>query len=58
LFERLLRKIVLQVMSYHDLGNEPEKVYHALVLGMLVWMTEHTKSAPTVYPAMAGMILC
>ncbi len=38
LFERLLCKIVLQVMSYHDLGNEPEKVYHALVLGMLVWM--------------------
>ncbi len=39
LFERLLRKIVLQVMSYHDLGNEPEKVYHALVLGILVWMS-------------------
>ncbi len=39
LFERLLRKIVFQVMSYHDLGNEPEKVYHALVLGMLVWMS-------------------
>jgi len=38
LFERLLRKIVSQVMSCHDFGNEPEKVYHALVLGMLVWL--------------------
>jgi len=26
-------------MSYYDLGSEPEKVYHALVLGMLVWMS-------------------
>ncbi len=38
LFEQKLRVIVKQVMSYHDFGNEPEKVYHALVLGMLVWM--------------------
>jgi len=38
LFERLLQKIVKQVMSYHDFGDEPEKVYHALVLGMLVWL--------------------
>jgi hypothetical protein len=39
LFERLLRKIVEQVMSYHDFSGEPEKVYHALVLGMLIWMS-------------------
>jgi hypothetical protein len=39
LFEIMLRKIVLQIMSYHDLSGEPEKVYHALVLGMLVWMS-------------------
>ena len=39
LFERMLRKVVLQVMSYHDLSGEPEKVYHALVLGMLVWLS-------------------
>ncbi|QTA81720.1 AAA ATPase-like domain-containing protein, nuclease domain-containing [Desulfonema limicola] len=39
LFEIMLRKVVIQVMSYHDLGGEPEKVYHALVLGMLVWMS-------------------
>ncbi len=39
LFERMLRMIVLQIMSYHDLGSEPEKVYHALVLGMMVWLS-------------------
>ncbi|QTA80126.1 AAA ATPase-like domain-containing protein, nuclease domain-containing [Desulfonema limicola] len=38
-FELMLKKIVMQVMSYHDLGNAPEKVYHALVLGILVWMS-------------------
>ncbi|QTA81713.1 AAA ATPase-like domain-containing protein, nuclease domain-containing [Desulfonema limicola] len=39
LFEIMLRKVVIQVMSYHDLAGEPEKIYHALVLGMLVWMS-------------------
>ncbi|QTA83103.1 AAA ATPase-like domain-containing protein [Desulfonema limicola] len=39
LFEIMLRKVVLQVMSYHDLSGEPEKVYHALILGMLVWLS-------------------
>jgi hypothetical protein len=39
LFEIMLKKIVKQVMSFHDLAGEPEKVYHALVLGMLVWMS-------------------
>jgi len=39
LFERILRMIVLQIMSYHDLGSESEKVYHALVLGMMVWLS-------------------
>lgn len=39
-FGRLLRQVVLQVMSYHDLGGEPEKVYHALVLGMLVRLSD------------------
>jgi len=28
--ERMLRRIVTQVMSYHDLAGEPEKGYHAL----------------------------
>ncbi len=43
LFEKLLRQIVLQVMSYHDFSGAPEKVYHALVLGMLVWMSDKYK---------------
>ncbi|GAK53224.1 hypothetical protein U14_04489 [Candidatus Moduliflexus flocculans] len=38
-FERMLRRVVTQIMSYHDLSGEPEKVYHALVLGMLVWLS-------------------
>ncbi|MCP4690111.1 MAG: AAA family ATPase, partial [Desulfobacterales bacterium] len=38
-FERYLRTMVKQVMSYHDFSGEPEKVYHALVLGMLVWLS-------------------
>ncbi len=38
LFEKMLRSIVLGIFSYHDFGGEPERVYHALVLGMLVWM--------------------
>ncbi|MCP4753682.1 MAG: AAA family ATPase [Proteobacteria bacterium] len=38
-FECHLKRIVEQIMSYHDLGDEPEKVYHALVLGMLVWLS-------------------
>lgn len=45
-FERSLRLIVTRIMSYHDLAGEPEKVYHALVLGMLVWLshTYHIRS--------------
>ena len=38
LFERMLRIVVTEVMSYHDLSGSPEKVYQALVLGMLVWL--------------------
>ncbi|MDM8530468.1 PD-(D/E)XK nuclease domain-containing protein [Anaerolineales bacterium HSG25] len=39
-FERMLRQIVTEIMSYHDLAGEPEKVYQALVLGMLVWLSD------------------
>jgi hypothetical protein len=39
LFEKMLQKIVLAIFSYHDFGNEPEKVYHALVAGLLTWIT-------------------
>ena len=38
-FEHILRQIVTEIMSYHDLAGEPEKVYQALVLGMLVWLS-------------------
>jgi hypothetical protein len=40
LFEKMLRKVVAAVFSYHDFGGEPEKVYHALVAGMLVWISD------------------
>ena len=39
LFEKILRKVVLAVFSYHDFGGEPERVYHALVAGLLVWIS-------------------
>ncbi|MDM8532107.1 AAA family ATPase [Anaerolineales bacterium HSG25] len=39
LFENMLRVVVTEVMSYHDLSGSPEKVYQALVLGMLVWLS-------------------
>jgi len=38
LFEKMLRKVVIAVFSYHDFGDEPEKVYHALVAGLLIWI--------------------
>jgi hypothetical protein len=39
LFEEMLQKVVAAVFSYHDLSDEPEKVYHALVAGMLTWIS-------------------
>jgi len=39
LFEEILKEIVLKVFSFHDLSGEPEKVYHALVIGLLVWIS-------------------
>lgn len=39
LFEKMLKKIVTAVFSYHDFGGEPEKVYHALAAGLLVWIS-------------------
>jgi len=36
-FETLLQDLVLGILSYHDVGGrEPERVYHAFVLGLLV----------------------
>ncbi|MGD2087811.1 MAG: AAA family ATPase [Candidatus Aminicenantes bacterium] len=39
LFEKMLRKVVRSVFSYHDFSGEPEKVYHALVTGLLIWIS-------------------
>jgi hypothetical protein len=39
LFEEMLQKVVGRVFSYHDFSDEPEKVYHALVAGMLTWIS-------------------
>jgi len=39
LFEEMLQKVVRGVFSYHDFSDEPEKVYHALVAGMLTWIS-------------------
>jgi len=40
IFEEMLRKVVAGIFSYHDLSGEPEKVYHALVAGLLVWISD------------------
>ncbi len=40
LFEKMLRMVVLAVFSFHDFGGEPEKVYHALVAGLLIWISD------------------
>ncbi len=39
-FEEILRNIVRKVFSYHDFSTEPEKVYHALTAGILVWLMD------------------
>jgi len=39
--ERLLQALVLRSLSFHDTGKgpgEPERVYHAFMLGLLVWL--------------------
>jgi hypothetical protein len=38
LFQRLFSKICSEVLSFHDMAGEPEKVYHALFLGLLIWL--------------------
>ena len=37
--ERLLEEMLIQAFSYQDLGGqEPERVYQAFILGLLVWL--------------------
>lgn len=40
LFEKMLQKVVIGIFSYHDFNGEPEKVYHAFVAGLLVWISD------------------
>ncbi len=40
LFEKMLRKVVAALFSYHDFGGEVEKIYRALAAGLLIWMSE------------------
>ncbi|MDM8562253.1 AAA family ATPase, partial [Candidatus Marithioploca araucensis] len=40
-FGELLKEMVLAILSYHDTaGDEPEKVYHAFVLGLLTHLMD------------------
>jgi hypothetical protein len=39
LFERTFSKVLKEVMSYHHFSHDPEAVYHAMSLGMLIWLT-------------------
>jgi hypothetical protein len=40
-FGELLKEMVLAILSFHDTsGDEPEKVYHAFVLGLLTHLTD------------------
>jgi hypothetical protein len=40
-FTQLLKEMVLAVLSYHDTaGDEPEKLYHAFVLGLLTHLMD------------------
>ncbi len=40
-FGQLLKELVLSVLSYYDMaGSEPERVYHAFVLGLLTHLSD------------------
>lgn len=40
LFEAALREVVTSIMSYHDFTGETEKVYQALIIGILVYLQD------------------
>ncbi|MCP4137185.1 MAG: AAA family ATPase [bacterium] len=40
LFELLLKELVLKIFSYHDYGDESERVYQSFVIGLLVWLAD------------------
>jgi len=37
-FEEIFSDYVVTAMSFFDIGAEPEKVYHAFVMGLLLWL--------------------
>jgi hypothetical protein len=38
-FEEIFSDYVVKSMSFFDMGAEPEKVYHAFVMGLLLWLS-------------------
>jgi hypothetical protein len=38
-FEELFSEYVMKAMSFFDTAVEPEKVYHAFVMGLLLWLS-------------------
>jgi hypothetical protein len=38
-FEEIFSSYVIQSMSFFDTGSEPEKVYHAFVMGLFLWLS-------------------
>ncbi len=38
-FEEFFAGYVARAMSFFDIAGEPEKVYHAFVMGLLIWIT-------------------
>jgi hypothetical protein len=38
-FDEIFSDYVVKAMSFFDVGPEPEKVYHAFVMGLLLWIS-------------------
>jgi len=38
-FEEIFSEYVMTAMSFFDTASEPEKVYHAFVMGLLLWLS-------------------
>jgi hypothetical protein len=38
-FEEIFSAYVIRAMSFFDTGSEPEKVYHAFVMGLFLWLS-------------------
>ena len=38
-FEEIFSDYVMTAMSFFDMGAEPEKVYHAFVMGLFLWLS-------------------